>query len=259
MNILLIGADKSQLLPHIPNDNFLLIDDGPLSEIVSETNRTIRHFNPEKHSFNFLKNITPQKARDLANVFYASDPGGENTLTVRNGKRALAKLLKNAKKFDRITGDEKDPAIVEALGLLDSVLFTDQVRNVLVKRANFSLTGTIIAKLDRAKMGDFDCFVLANLLISQYQGTVIIPDFGFYQSPLNASLLRQERLIAGINSFDEVPDFKNQLIQVEQKIGARCTPKDAELLAQYAGLHQDPTRVDNPYNCFIAKAIGASL
>jgi hypothetical protein len=52
-----------------------------------------RVFDPLKHSFNPLKNITYRKAREIADILYTVSPQGENTLTVRNGKRALLKML----------------------------------------------------------------------------------------------------------------------------------------------------------------------
>lgn len=125
------------------------------------------------------------------------------------------------------------------------------LERVLNGPTNFSLKGTVIARLDRRTLGDFDSFVLANLLISQYDGPVVIPDFGFYACRSHTSLIRQERLIAGINSFDEVPDFKSRLLMIEAKLGSRCTPDDAEVLALYAGIPKGT----NQYNDFIARNI----
>ena len=49
-----------------------------------------------KHSFNPLTNIDYKKAREIADILYTVSPQGENTLTVRNGKRALLKMLLEA-------------------------------------------------------------------------------------------------------------------------------------------------------------------
>src|SRR5258707_2786183 len=64
-----------------------------------------RIFDPAKHSFNPLKDIDYRKARALAEVLYTITPQGENTLTVRNGKRELLKALLSADRLDRVTGD----------------------------------------------------------------------------------------------------------------------------------------------------------
>src|SRR5262245_1293025 len=50
-------------------------------------------FDPLKHSFDPLKDVDPKKAREIADVLYTISPQGQDTLTVRNGRRALAKLL----------------------------------------------------------------------------------------------------------------------------------------------------------------------
>src|SRR5688500_7748028 len=55
-----------------------------------------RIFDPTQHSFNPLKDIDYKTARALADVLYTAFPQGDNTLTVRNGKRALLKALTEA-------------------------------------------------------------------------------------------------------------------------------------------------------------------
>jgi hypothetical protein len=55
-----------------------------------------RVFDPMKHCFNPLKDLDYKRARELAKLFYTISPQGENTLTVRNGKRALLKALMKA-------------------------------------------------------------------------------------------------------------------------------------------------------------------
>lgn len=255
MNALIVGSEKEPILQHLPNDNFLLIDDGPLAEEIERSHLTARGFDVATDTFDPLKDIDHKRARQLASVLYAASEQPEATLTVRNGKRALASLLLHAKQLDTITGDKKDPAIAEALATIDDVLFSPVLERVLTRPANFSLTGTIIARLNRADLGDFDCFVLGNLLISQYAGTVIIPDFGFYAHKGHKSLIRQNRLIAGVNSFDEVPDFKSQLLMIGKKVPSQCTPDDAKTLALYEGLYPDPLREDSDYNKYLHRAI----
>ncbi|WGS22487.1 MULTISPECIES: hypothetical protein [unclassified Bradyrhizobium] len=46
-----------------------------------------------------------KKSRTIADVLYTVTPQGENTLRVRNGKRALVKALLKAKRVDQIKGD----------------------------------------------------------------------------------------------------------------------------------------------------------
>ena len=61
-------------------------------------------FDPALHCFNPLKGIDYKRARELAEIFYTLSPQGENTLTVRNGKRALLKALMKADRIDHFQG-----------------------------------------------------------------------------------------------------------------------------------------------------------
>jgi len=116
---------------------------------------------------NPLRGVTPKLARDIATILYTADPGGENTLTVRRGKSALARLLSEDPRLDKVTGDRKDPAEAEALATLDTILFTPTMRDVLCKPSNFSFKGSVIARINRAELGEQDALILALLLIGQ--------------------------------------------------------------------------------------------
>lgn len=249
-NVLVIGSDKEPLLQHLP-DRFLLIDDGPLIDALDmPERRSVTIFDPAVHSFNPLKGMTYLKAREFISVLDAIFPEGENTLTKKNSSFVLLNaLLSKPRKLDTLITPSKDTQ--DAYQKIQTLLLSPVLENVLTKPTNLSFKGTIIAQLDRAKLGDFDSFVLANLLISQYQGPVVIPDFGFYACRFHSSLMRQNRLIAGVSSFDEVPGFKSQLLMIEEKIGSHCTPDDAKVLALYAGIPQGT----NEYNDFIARCI----
>lgn len=248
MNALSIGLNRRPLLDFIPKRDFLLIDDG---EVIDAIKRRSRSFDPGKHSFNPLLKADHKRVREIARVLYAAEPGGETTLTVRNGKRMLAKMLLEADCLDELTGDPKDPAVLEALGVVDAALFSPVVRNVLCSPPNFALTGTIMARLNRAEHGEDECFIIGNLLAALYQKTVIFTDYGSYAHKGHSALIRQNRLVAGINSFDEVPELRDLLLLIEQKAPSRTTPKDAELLALYAGI---PPHT-NGYNDYIQECI----
>lgn len=241
MNLLLVGtADKTDLiLEHLPS-SYLLIDDGTtIDALTLPPRRKVTYFDVAKHSFNPVQGINHLGARELATTIYALSPQGDGTLTVRNGKRALARLLLDNTSLDQITGNRKDPVIAEALSAIDDLLFSPVLKNVLCKPTNLSLKGIILARLNRAELGDDDCFILGNLLISKYKGQIIVPDFGFYGAKHHSSLIRQERLIAGINFLDEAPKLKNQLLLIENKIPKHCTTDDAEILFSYTGKKKD--------------------
>jgi hypothetical protein len=51
------------------------------------------------------------------------------------------------------------------------------------------------------------------------------------------SLIRQGRLICGVNYFDELsPKLRSAVLLIKEKVGAGATFEDAETLAKYAGL-----------------------
>jgi hypothetical protein len=238
MNVLLVGARKTPLLPYIPNDSFLLIDDGPLADEVLKSSRTVRLFDVSTDSFNPLADMTYRKAREFVNVLDAVFPEGENTLTTKRARFQILKaLLDNPTYLGGLIKDTKETE--DAYQRIETLLLSPVLDRVLNKPSNFSVQGTVVARLDRAKLGDFDAFVLGNLLISQFQGAIAIPDFGFYACPFHTSLFRQRRIIAGVNALDEVPRFKHHLLQADVRIGSKATYDDAAVLAQYEGLVKD--------------------
>lgn len=244
MNVLILGtADKTeQFLETKPP--FFLLDDGPVAEKFIAKFSTAKVFDPAKHSFNPLAGIDYKKARDFATLLYSLSPQGENTLTVRNGKRALTKiLLANTTRLDRLKFDGSD-AHQEAKGMIDDLLLSPVLKRVLCSPTNFKFTKdtSVIAKLDRAELGDFDAFVLGTLLIGQSQGQVLVPDGGFYLRPFHMSLIRQNRLTCSVSRLEELPpSLKQAMLLIKDKRGSGCTYDDAETLALYAG-HERNTR-----------------
>lgn len=244
MNVLIVGRDKTntflQYLRQLTHP-FLLIDGGSLIDALLPTYRkeisqkTLTHFQVKKHSFNTLENNNHKRAREIAASIYAASPYGDSTLTVRNGRRALAKLTLEATYLDTITGDKKNPAIAEALATLDDMFLSPVLKKVLCKPTNFPLDGTILARLNRAELGEFDYKILVYLLLATYKGQVVAPEFGSFGTEHHVSLIDQDRLIAGMNFLDEIPKLKNQLVLIEDKILKHCTTDDAETLAPYCG------------------------
>lgn len=240
MNLLIVGTNKTKtILEHLPN-SFLLIDDGEIIDAIEiPKRRKVTRFDFTKHSFNPLKNLDYQKAREFISILDAVFPEGANTLTKKNSNFILLNALLDKPKtlsslFPRAI--KSDPAQTDAYQKIQTLLLSPVLNDILCKsKTLFSLNGILLARLDRAELGDFDCFVLANLLISQYRGTVVIPDFGFYGRAHHTRLIRQNRLIAGINFFDEVPDLHNDLLLIGKKIGKHTTAEDAAILALYAG------------------------
>lgn len=242
MNKLYVGLNKKI---ELPEDGFLFIDD------QIPKGRKGRIFDPYKHSFNPLENIDHKKARQIADILYLIYPQGENTLTVRNGKRALLLSLLEAKRLDQIEGDE------EVAGMLDDMLTSPVLQRVLCRTTNFTFDPRTVsfARLNRSELGDFDALVLGLLLTAHFQGQVVLPDFGFYGRDVHLELIRQNRLIAGVNFLAELPPrLQQSVLLVKEKIACGAIVEDAETLARYAG-HIPHT---NAFNDFVARAVDSS-
>jgi len=80
--------------------------------------------------------------------------------------------------------------------MIGDLLQSPVLKNVLCKPTNFSFKtkSLILARINRAELGDFDALILALFLIEQSKGQVIVPDFGFYGRDVHVSLMREERI-----------------------------------------------------------------
>jgi hypothetical protein len=239
MNTLHVGFSKSI---DLPKGGFLLIDDE-----VRDIPRS-RVFDPMKHSFNPLKGIDYKRARELAELFYTISPQGDNTLTVRNGKRAMLRALMKADRLDHVKGDE------EVSALINDLLVSPILRRVLCNPTNFSFNpnSVIQARIDRVELGDFDALVLGLLLMSHFKGQLVVRDLGFYGRDIHSRLIREGRLIAGVNFLDELSEkLRRTVLLINEKIPSGATVEDAEELARYERL----ARGTNGFMDFVAKAI----
>lgn len=280
--MLILGTDKAETILDTHPNRFLLIDDGPLLDAITfPKSHRLTRFDVATHSFNPLRGMDYLKARQFIEIIGAVFPQGENTLTKKNADFILLNALLAKTKTLRYlpdlidTPDKKDTAALDAWQKIQTILLSPVLKNVLCNRDNFRSTGTILARLDRATLGDFDCFVLGNLLISAYKGHVIVPDFGFYACPFHVSLIRQGRLTAGLDFLSDLDRPGRQLDKLRAQLlsseptklfqynrtavythhACRTSPEDAVTLARYAGLRPDPLREDNAYNAFIEECM----
>jgi hypothetical protein len=206
-------------------------------------------FDPTKHAFNPLRGIDERKAQELADVVYTIYPQGENTLTVRKGKWELAPALLKAKRLDHVRGGE------EVTGVMDDLLFNPVVRKCLCggKQFEFDSDRLIVARLNRAEIGDRAALTIGLFLIAAYPQQLVIPDFGFYGRDAHVSLIRENRLIAGVNTLQELgPRLRQNVLLMEDKAAAGTTYEDAEMLARYNRLASGTVG----YSDFVAAAIG---
>lgn len=260
MNMLSVGADKTPILDSANSSSFLLIDDGPLIDALKiPPRRKVKHFDVQRHHINPLDRMNDVRAEEFISVLDARFPEGESTLMRKNSNYILLKaLLKDPTYLDVLLHpDKKDAAAQDAYQKIDTLLMSPVLRGVLCKRIEpFALRGIVLAKLDRAVIGDKVAFVLGNLLISQYKGQVIVPDFGFYGREHHIALIRQNRLVAGLTSLSEVPvALRQALLTIPDKRASRALFDDAELLAKYEGLRPEKDRDDSPYNEFVRAAM----
>jgi hypothetical protein len=252
MNLLIVGTDKSEIIEHLP-DTFLFIDDGPLLEKIPPQKQRGTHLDLSKDAFNPLKDISYKRARDFISVLDAVFPEGESTLTKKASNFVLLKaLLAHPKRLDKLIPHTRtqDPGVLDAYQKIQTLLLSPVLEKFLCNATNIPLDGILIAQLDRTVLSEFDCFVIANLLISNYPGQVVVPDFGFYGCKFHTALIRQKRLIAGVNFLDESP-LRNNLLLIEEKRARHCTADDAETLAGFTGKLPGT----NEYNDFIQASV----
>ena len=78
---------------------------------------------------------------------------------------------------------------------------------MLCNPTNFSLKndGKVFARINRAEFGEFDSLVLGLFPMAHYKGQVVVRDFGFYGREAHIALIREKRLIAGVNFLAELP------------------------------------------------------
>lgn len=137
LNKLYVGFTKSV---ELPKGGCLLIDD----EVRAVPGwRRPRTFDPLKHSFNPLKDLDYRRAREIADVLYTISPQGENTLTVRNGKRALLQALLSAKRLDEIKPKKGDE---EVAGMIGDLLASPVLRRVFCNPTNFSFNPNSVSQ-----------------------------------------------------------------------------------------------------------------
>jgi hypothetical protein len=232
----IVGTNAEPILENLP-ETFLIIDDGPLIDrLTLPKRRKVTRFDPSKHSFNPLKDIDYRKARNFISLLDAVFPEGAETLTRKNANFAILKaLLKEPDNLTNLLSPSEDPGEKDAYQKIETLLISPVLKNVLCKPKNFPLDGILIARLNRAELGDFDCFVLGNLLMSEYKGQVVVTDYGFYAAPFHMSLIREGRLTAQVNFLDELPEKIREQLLLRDKQPSHATFDDAEVLAIYSG------------------------
>ena len=264
MNHLDIGlGDKTQRLLEQTNfrEPLLLIDDGPIADVFLQHIPSRRKpyvldwerdgFNPlteRKYLWELLPYIFPRTntlTREDADFLWQSalallDHNATlfDITTLLSQRRVLTRddYLQNNWNFI-LSWERKryDAAVGRVIAQISTMLMNPTLRRALTKTATFPNDKIIIAKIDRARWGEFDAFMLANFLIGQARGQIIIPNFGALGRDLHMSLLRQNRLTVGVNFLEELPTatLQQAILSIQNKTAYRTTLADAEELLPY--------------------------
>lgn len=258
MNALIVGTDKKPILDLLGSSPFLLIDDGPLIDKLSlPQRRKVVIFDIKRHHLNPLHKLDYLRAREFVAVIDAVFPEGADTLTKKNANFVLLETLLNDEKPRYLNTlieepDKKDAARQDAYQKIQTLMLSPVLSSVLCKPTNFSLSGIVLARLDRSMLGDFDSLIIGLMLMSSYRGQIILPD-GFYLRDHHISLVREQRLIAAVNTLSELPErLRQAVLSIPTKIAAHALYEDAEVLARYRGLV--PNTIE--HSDFISEAMG---
>lgn len=251
LNHLLIGlADKTERLLKLAQPPFLIFDDGPVCDAFIDAFPRAKQFDISQHSFDPLRDIDHTRAEHIAAIPYSFDPeSGKTTLTVRDGRRALVRMLGG--RLDQLPHIDHKGA-QEALDTVDDLLLSPVLRSVLCGTPNFRFETrrgnlySVIVKLDRAAIGDKAAFMLASFLVQQFKGQVIVPDFGFYGRDFYSAHVRQERLIAGVQLLSELSlPLQQTVLSIKDKTVYRTTMEDAKRLMFYINPVGNPSVLVN--------------
>ena len=248
MNLLFVGTKSADLILakleelYRRSGHFLLIDDGPIiDQFVRRTRRKYTELDFSKYSFNPLAGMNDLRAEEFVAIIDALFPEGATTLTRKNSNHLIFKTLKSKPRtletlFQKLVpANPKDTDFKDAAQKIERILLVDVLRRVFQTRQNFTVRGILLARINRAELGDFTSKALAYFLIARYTGQVVIPAFGKYGRSFHLPLIDQDRLIAGVNHLSE-SDLRNDLLLIKDRKAGGCLPEDAEILASFKGL-----------------------
>jgi hypothetical protein len=109
-----------------------------------------------------------------------------------------------ADRLDRLNYTRNDDD-QEAKGVVEDILLSPLLKTALRKPIPrwFYSGATIMVRLNRKEIGEDDARLIASILIAQSKGQIVIEDFAFYARPFHTSLIRENRLMAGVFTLSE--------------------------------------------------------
>jgi len=255
MNQLFIGTKRVVKPPS--KGGYLLIAD-----TVPEA-RGAQVFDPQKHDFDALHNLDYRGICDFVDSIDALFPGGETTLTKESGlgyiaQRLTTRLTSLADLIPPPPEKNAPSGHVWAHEKMQRILLSPVLSRVLcgTEPLSFKPGAVVLARIDRAELGDFDAQTIASFLMMHFPGHIVLPDAGSYLRDMHVSLLRGSRLIAGVDHLAELPEkFRQAALLMSERVPAGALFDDAVTLAKLAGHRPDPLREENLYNKFIDAAM----
>jgi hypothetical protein len=236
-NKLYIGFKKNI---ELPKSKCLLIDD----EVPTlPDKRRPLYFDLLKHSFNPLRRMDYRKACDFVDAIDAIFSRGESTLTKDTGLEFIADALVHppASLAALIEPPDKRSSTghIWAYGKIQRILRSPVLRRMLCEQTNFTFNrnSVILARVNRAELGEFDSLMVGLLLMAEFKGQLVVPDLGFYGRDTHTGLIREGRLIAGLNYLDELtPKLRRSVLSIQDRVAQGALYDDAETLALHSGL-----------------------
>lgn len=151
--------------------------------------------------------------------------------------------------------DNKPKAMFFSLRTKIGKLLSDPVlRNMVGQPYDTFPPGiTIIANLDRAKIGNDRARFLGAMLLAKSSGCVVIPDLGFLNLPIP---FEENRFIVGVNFLEDLaPHLQREVLAIDDKYVFKTNKRDAEELAHYVNVVEirnimdlNPDQFRTPYD-----------
>jgi hypothetical protein len=260
MNSLLIGSHKD-FSDFLQGDCLFLHDQLPA---IPDWRRPVV-FHPARHHINPVLNVDYHYAVSFVEAIDAVFSRGESTLTKDTGLDfILQALLSKPTSLQTLIpepGKKSTPGHIWAYNKVNRILLSPTLRRVFDPKRpqfNFNRSGIFLVHINRAELVEFDALFLGLILMSVYRAQLVVPDLGFYGRNVHTNLIRQKRLIAGLNYLDEVPvPLRRALLSIKDIHASGVQYDDAVLLAKHAGLKPDPSRtiLGNDYDDAIDAAM----
>jgi len=153
--------------------------------------------------------------------------------------------------WDTIRGWERaqyQAALATLQSKVGKLLMSPTLRNIFGQQfSTFSLSAPkiVIAKLDRAKLGDLTTYLLGSLLIARSVNHTYVHQLGFFSSDHLAAHITRGNFTVTVDFLDQLtPKLRQTVLQFDQKYVFKTNRDDAQELAFYVGSENPSQLVD---------------